>query len=115
MTDEARSDIDVTPASESTDSTATGYLVDVKRSARKVSAKAGKWVGNHGPHRCFDSKPAARSWARDLSNDRMVWVQDAHPADQSVDGYVVARRYHPERRRVREQTTTTTQKSLDAR
>jgi hypothetical protein len=43
-----------------------------------------------------------------------VWVQDAHPRDDSVDGYVVARRWDAERSRAREQTAATAQTSLDA-
>lgn len=98
------------------DSDPTGYLVDVKRSARKASAEAGQWVGDNGPRRRFDSKPQARSWTRDLTRDgdRTVWVQDAHPRDDTVDGYVVARRWDPERSRAREQTAATAQTSLDA-
>ena len=91
-----------------------GYLVDVKRSARKASVEAGEWVRDNGTRQRFDSKPQARSWARDLSGDRTVWVQDAHPKDDSVDGYVVARRWDPERSRAREQTAATAQTSLDA-
>ncbi len=93
-----------------------GYLVDVKRSARKASAAAGQWVGDHGTRRRFDSKPQARSWTRDLTRDgdRTVWLQDAHPKDDTVDGYVVARRWDPERSRAREQTAATAQTSLDA-
>jgi hypothetical protein len=98
---------------ESADSDAADYLVDVKRSARKASAEAGAWVRDNGTHHRFDSKPQARSWARDLSGDRTVWVQDAHPKDDAVDGYVVARRCDPERSRAREQTTATAQTSLD--
>lgn len=95
---------------------AAGYLVDVKRSARKASAEAGQWVGDNGTRRRFDSKPQARSWTRDLTRDgdRTVWVQDAHPRDDTVDGYVVARRWDPERSRAREQTAATAQTSLDA-
>ena len=95
------------------DSAAAGYLVDVKRSARRASAEAGAWVRDNGTHHRFDSKPQARSWARDLSGERTVWVQDAHPKDDAVDGYVVARRYDPERSRAREQTAATAQTSLD--
>jgi hypothetical protein len=69
------------------------YVVSVKRSARRASAGAGEWVLECGECRAFDSKAAARSWARDLGDDRTVWVQDALPADDSpVDGYLVARR-----------------------
>jgi hypothetical protein len=45
-----------------------------------------------GGHRDFDSKRAAREWAADLCGDQTVWVQDAHPEDDTADGYVVARR-----------------------
>lgn len=69
------------------------YVVAVKRSARQASAAAGEWVRDRGAHRDFDSKRAARNWAGDLDADRTVWVQDAHPQDDSgADGYLVARR-----------------------
>jgi hypothetical protein len=68
------------------------YVVAVKRSARQASATAGEWVRDQGVHRDFDSKRAAREWASDLGDERTVWVQDAHPQDDAVDGYLVARR-----------------------
>ena len=69
------------------------YVVAVKRSARQASPRAGEWVRDRGPHRDFDSKGAAREWATDLDAERTVWVQDAHPRDDSpADGYLVARR-----------------------
>lgn len=90
-----------------------GYVVDVKRSARRASGAAGEWVREHGSRREFPSKQAARSWARDLTDGRTVWVQNANPGDRSgVDGYVVARRYDPERSRAREQEAATAQTTL---
>jgi hypothetical protein len=69
------------------------YVVAVKRSARQASPRAGEWVRDRGPHRDFDSKGAAREWATGLDAERTVWVQDAHPRDDSpADGYLVARR-----------------------
>lgn len=75
-------------------------MVAVKRSARKISEGAGRWVRGNGPRRRFDSKAAAREWARGLSSpDHTVWVQDAAPWDESpVDGYVVGGRRTGSRR-----------------
>jgi hypothetical protein len=90
------------------------YVLDVKRSARRASAAAGEWVSDHGTRRGFPSKGAARDWAREVCEERTVWVQDANPADRDpVDGYLVARRYDPERTRAREQTAATAQATLD--
>lgn len=92
------------------------YLVDIKRSARRASADAGEWVRDEGRVREFDSKETAREWAAALDGDRTVWVQDAVPHDDSgVDGYLVARRYDPERSRAREQTAATAQTPLGSR
>jgi hypothetical protein len=77
-----------------------GYVVEVKRSARKVSPGVGRWVREHGTRHRFASKPLARQWAREVSPPgRTVWVQDAAPADADpVDGYVVGgRRTRPRR------------------
>ena len=76
------------------------YLVEIKRSARKVSPDAGRWVRAHGARRSFATKALAAQWARIMSPpDRTVWVQDAAPWDASdVDGYVVGgRRVSPRR------------------
>jgi hypothetical protein len=72
-----------------------GYLVAVKPSARRVSARAGRWVNRQGPTRLFDSKPLAREWARACSGvGATVWVQDAPAwADDDADGYLVGRRF----------------------
>lgn len=65
------------------------YVVEVKPSARRASARAGRWVNEHGPERAFESKELARRWARECSvPGRRVWVQDA-PGDDA-DGYLVA-------------------------
>lgn len=71
-----------------------GYVVEVKRSARKVSPGAGQWVREHGSRRTFASKALAKQWARTMSPPgRTVWVQNATPWDESeVDGYVVGGR-----------------------
>lgn len=70
-----------------------GYVVTVKPSARRASAAAGSWVATEGPDREFDSKALAREWAREASpQGRTLWVQDAHPLDESpADGYLLAR------------------------
>lgn len=89
------------------------YVVDIKRSARRASRGAGEWVRDEGPTREFDSKAAAREWAAAIGDDRTVWVQDAVPHDRTgADGYLVARRYDPERSRAREQTAATAQTPL---
>jgi hypothetical protein len=73
------------------------YRLDVKRSARRASAGAGRWVRDHGTKRACYSKPEACSWARELTRScgRTVWVQDAHPKDGTADGYLVARSVRP--------------------
>jgi hypothetical protein len=77
-----------------------GYVVAVKPSARRVNAAAGEWVNREGPRRPFDSKAAAREWARSVSDDSRVWVRDANPNDPApVDGYLVGRALDPARRR----------------
>ncbi|WP_262175464.1 hypothetical protein [Haloarcula laminariae] len=72
-----------------------GYLVAVKPSARRVSARVGQWVNREGTTRRFDSKPLAREWARACSTGpATVWVQDAPAwADTDADGYLVGRRF----------------------
>lgn len=104
-------DLDAFLASAATDGS---YVLDIKRSARRASRGAGEWVRDRGPTREFDSKQDAREWAAALDGDRTVWVQDAVPHDDSgIDGYLVARRYDPERSRAREQTAATAQTPLD--
>lgn len=78
---------------------AEGYVVAVKPSARRASVEAGSWVASEGPHRRFDSKAAAREWAREASpSGRTLWVQDAHPLDEGpADGYLLARASHSRR------------------
>ncbi|MDS0257798.1 hypothetical protein NDI56_00085 [Haloarcula sp. S1CR25-12] len=75
--------------------TDSGYLVAVKPSARRVSARVGRWVNREGTTRAFDSKPLAREWARACcSASATVWVQDAPAwADDGADGYLVGRRW----------------------
>jgi hypothetical protein len=70
-----------------------GYVVAAKPSARRVSAAVGAWIAESGQQRRFDSKAVARVWAEDASPDgRTLWVQDAHPRDDSgADGYLLAR------------------------
>lgn len=75
------------------------YLVAVKPSARRVSARAGQWVNRHGPTRRFDSKAMARDWARLCSEPAVtVWVQDAPDwAGDDADGYLVGYRHEDAR------------------
>ncbi|WP_049898743.1 hypothetical protein [Halococcus agarilyticus] len=71
----------------------TGYVVEIKPSARRASRDAGEWVNEFGPRRAFASKALAREWARTASADTPVWVQDAAPHDPSpIDGYLVGGR-----------------------
>lgn len=70
------------------------YVVAAKPSARRVSSAVGEWIAVEGRYRAFDSKALAREWAREVSpQGRTLWVQDAHPLDNSpADGYLLARR-----------------------
>lgn len=70
----------------------SGYVVEIKRSARLASGEAGRWVNREGPRRTFATKALAREWARELSGPgRRLWVQDVVPADGTdADGYLVA-------------------------
>jgi hypothetical protein len=107
-------DGDGTDDGEADGSDEDAYVVEVKRSARRASPRAGGWVNHNGRRRRFESKAGAREWAREASDARTVWVQDANPADTDpVDGYVVARRYDPERTRAREQAAVTAQTTLE--
>lgn len=75
--------------------TADTYLVAIKPSARRVSARVGRWVNREGTRRRFDSKPLAREWARACcGTTATVWVQDAPRwADGPADGYLVGCRH----------------------
>lgn len=68
------------------------YVVEVKDSARRINATAGRWLADYGPRRQFPTKEAARSWAREASTDSgAVRIQDAAPNDTApIDGYLVA-------------------------
>jgi hypothetical protein len=69
----------------------SGYLVEVKRSARKSNAAVGRVVNRHGVRHRFDDRDAAESWAADLAGeDAHVWIRKANPDDRSnVDAYLV--------------------------
>jgi hypothetical protein len=71
-----------------------GYVVAAKLSARRVSKAVGAWIVAEGRYRTFDSKPLAREWARTASpQGYTLWIQDAHPRDESpADGYLMARK-----------------------
>lgn len=73
-----------------------GYIVAAKPSARRASRAVGSWIATEGRHRRFDSKALAREWARTVSpQGYTLWIQDAHPRDESpADGYLLARRSH---------------------
>ena len=69
----------------------SGYLVEVKRSARRSNAAVGTVVNRHGVQHRFDSRDAAESWAADLADDDAhVWIRKANPDDSSdVDAYLI--------------------------
>ena len=69
----------------------SGYLVEVKRSARKSNAAVGSVVCQRGASHRFDSRDEAESWAADLTDDDAhVWIRAANPDDRSdVDAYLV--------------------------
>jgi hypothetical protein len=71
-----------------------GYVVAAKPSARRVSKAVGAWIATEGRYRAFDSKALAREWARAASpQGYTLWIQDAHPRDESpADGYLMARK-----------------------
>lgn len=67
------------------------YLVEIKRSARRLNGAASEWVARRGATRTFATKADARRWAEAISGDGNVRVQDAAPNDpDAVDGYLVA-------------------------
>jgi hypothetical protein len=78
------------------DTDSEGYLVDIKRSARRRSAAAGTHVSHAGCYRRFESKALARKWAREnTAPEAAVWIQDAAPHDSTpADGYLVGGRRH---------------------
>ncbi len=69
----------------------SGYLVEVKRSARKSNAAVGSVVCQRGTSHRFESRDDAESWAADLADDdARVWIRAANPDDRSdVDAYLV--------------------------
>ncbi|AUV80905.1 hypothetical protein C2R22_03900 [Salinigranum rubrum] len=69
----------------------SGYLVEVKRSARKSNAAVGSVVCQRGASHRFASRDEAESWAADLTDDDAhVWIRAANPDDRSdVDAYLV--------------------------
>ncbi len=71
-----------------------GYVVAAKSSARRVCGAVGEWIVDAGCCRRFESKAAAREWAKKAGPEgHTLWVQDAHPLDRTdADGYLLARR-----------------------
>jgi len=66
------------------------YVVEIKRSARRINGAASEWVARRGSTRTFATKADARRWAVAISGDGPVRVQDAAPNDpDEVDGYLV--------------------------
>lgn len=77
----------------------SGYVVAIKPSARRINRFASEWVGRRQSTRTFASKSDAREWARVISSDGQVRIQDAAPNDPStVDGYLVADPWYSSRR-----------------
>ena len=67
------------------------YVVEIKRSARRINGAASEWVARRGADRTFATKADARRWATAISGDGPVRVQDVAPNDpDDVDGYLVA-------------------------
>lgn len=67
------------------------YVVEIKRSARRINGAASEWVARRGSTRTFATKADARRWGGAISGDGPVRVQDAAPNDpDEVDGYLVA-------------------------
>lgn len=70
------------------------FVLEIKPSARKRNAAAGRAVNRDGTRWTFATRGAAERWAQELTDfgGELVWVQSAHPADQSdVDGYLLSR------------------------
>ena len=70
------------------------YLLEIKPSARKRNAAAGRAVNMDGTRWSFATREAAERWAEELTQagGELVWVQSAHPRDASdVDGYLLSR------------------------
>ena len=69
----------------------SGYLVEVKRSARRSNGSVGTVVCQRGVRHRFDSRDAAEEWASDLADDdNPVWIRAANPDDRSdVDAYLI--------------------------
>jgi hypothetical protein len=74
-----------------------GYLVEVKRSARRSNAAVGSVVCQYGVRHRFEGRDAAESWAADLADDDgHVWIRAANPDDRSdVDAYLVGWLHRP--------------------
>lgn len=67
------------------------YVVEIKRSARRINGAASEWVARRGATRTFATKADARRWSQAISGDGHVRVQDVAPNDpEEVDGYLVA-------------------------
>lgn len=70
------------------------FVLEIKPSARKRNAAAGRAVNRDGARWSFATRKAAERWAQELTEvgGELVWVQSAHPQDASdVDGYLLSR------------------------
>jgi hypothetical protein len=74
-----------------------GYLVEVKRSARRSNAAVGGVVCQHGVRHRFEARDAAEAWAAALAtDDGHVWIRAANPDDRSdVDAYLIGWLHRP--------------------
>lgn len=91
------------------------YVVEIKRSARRLNGAASEWVARRGATRTFATKADARRWAVAISGDGPVRVQDAAPNDpDDVDGYLVADPLHRRSDEPGEEAANATFESLDS-
>lgn len=76
----------------------TGYVVDVKPSARRTNGAVGSAVNRKGGRRRFETRSEAERWASGLSmfGERHVWIRAANPNDRTgADAYLVGRYREP--------------------
>jgi hypothetical protein len=77
----------------------TGYVVDVKSSARRTNGAVGSVVNRRGARRRFEAREDAEAWAKGLAvaGGRTVWVRAANPDDRTgADAYLVGRYREPQ-------------------
>jgi hypothetical protein len=77
----------------------TGYVVDVKPSARRTNGAVGSVVNRRGARRRFEAREDAEAWAKGLAvaGRRQVWIRAANPDDRTgADAYLVGRYREPQ-------------------